>query len=75
MPVNLSPVPLNLIAPIRFTEGRLAVALIQVTILQLNRKVFKFTFFFFDAIVADCNIMSCYLCIVLYRNVVSCYVM
>ena len=59
MPINLSLMPLNLLKPIRFTQGRVAVLLMQVNILQLNRRVFEFTFFF-DAIVADCNIMSFY---------------
>ena len=45
MPVNLSLMPLNLIKPIRFTQGRVAVLLIQVNILQLNRRLFEVTFF------------------------------
>ena len=73
MPVSLSLMLLNLIKAIRFTQGRVAVLLIQVNILQLNRRVFEFIFSF-DAIVADCNIISFYQCIVLYRNVVSCHV-
>ena len=62
MPVNLSPAPPNLIKPIRYSQGRVAALLIQVSLLQLNRRVFQFIFlfFFFNAIVADCNIMSCY---------------
>ena len=71
MPVNLSPAPPNLITPIRYSQGRVTALLIQVNIIQLNRSVFQFiflVFFFFvlfcflflNAIVADCNIMSCY---------------
>ena len=66
MPVNLSPAPLNLIIPIRYSQGRVAALLIQVNILQLNRIVFKFIFLFFflNAIVAGCNIMLLMYCIV-----------
>ena len=48
MPVNLSSAPLNLIIPIRYSQGHVAALLIQVNILQLNRRVFKFIFLFFE---------------------------
>ena len=68
MPVNLSLMPLNLIKPIRFTQGRVAVLLIQVNILQLNRRVLEFTFF--SLMQSQRTVTSCH-----FTNVLYCIVM